>query len=309
MVVPTHRRPAMLEGALRSALAQTLTDLEVVVCVDGEDPEGVRVARSFEDPRLRVLADGTARGEALNTLRGIEGSTSPYFAVLHDDDEWEPEMLARLVPPLQADPALAVAFGDHWLMGPDGDVLARESEENSRRYGRDRLDPGAHRPFHRLTLVQQAVPAVMTSVFRRSAVRFDDLARELPANFDYWLAWLAARSGGGAHYVPRRLSRYRVHAGQGTCTARPSWARAEVAMMTRLLSEPGLQDLRPELARRLAAAHRQDALHRHRAGEPRAWRGALRSLRARPSAKGVAALGLTCLPPPVLERVGRALSR
>ena len=305
VVVPTYERPEMLLGALRSALAQTLPDFELLVCVDGDDTTSAQVANSLGDPRIRVLADGVARGEARNTLQGIERSSSPYFAVLHDDDEWEPRLLELLVAPLRADPELAVAFADHWIMDGDGRVLEQVSDENSRRYGRDRLSPGAHRPFHRLTLVQQAVPAVMTSVFRRSAVPFDDLLRVLPANFDYWLAWLASRSGGGAYYVPQRLSRYRVHSGQGTVKARPAWADAEVMMMARLLAEPGLGHLRPVFTRRLSLAYRQRALHHHRTGEAGAWRYAVRSLRTRPSSRGIATLGLTFLPPRVLHRIGR----
>lgn len=303
IVVPTHRRPQMLQAALRSALAQTLGDFEVLVCVDGDDDTSEGVALALQDPRIRVLHDGAARGEARNTLRGIASSRSSYFAVLHDDDEWEPDLLQALVEPLQTDPDLALAFGDHWIMDADGRVLPAQSDENSARYGRDELAPGAHRPFYDLALVQQAVPVVMTTIFRRSAVTFDDLISDLPANFDYWLGWLAARSGGGAHYVPQRLSRYRRHGGQGTVTARRSWAQAEVAMMTELLQDERVQGWHPVFERRLATAHRQVAMHRHRDGQGRAWAHACRSLKASPSARGLVTLGLTLLPRSVTSRV------
>ena len=37
-VIPTRGRPDLLQRAVRSALAQTLREIEVVVVIDGEDP-------------------------------------------------------------------------------------------------------------------------------------------------------------------------------------------------------------------------------------------------------------------------------
>ncbi len=37
-VIPTRGRPELLQRAVRSALAQTLREIEVVVVIDGEDP-------------------------------------------------------------------------------------------------------------------------------------------------------------------------------------------------------------------------------------------------------------------------------
>jgi glycosyltransferase involved in cell wall biosynthesis len=57
-VIPTRGRPELLRRAVRSALAQTLRDIEVVVVIDGPDPATHLVLQELaqQDGRLRVLA-------------------------------------------------------------------------------------------------------------------------------------------------------------------------------------------------------------------------------------------------------------
>src|SRR5271168_998225 len=57
-VIPTRGRPELLRRAVRSALAQTLCDIEVLVVIDGSDPitDGVLQELVQQDPRVRVIA-------------------------------------------------------------------------------------------------------------------------------------------------------------------------------------------------------------------------------------------------------------
>ena len=56
-VIPTRGRPELLRRAVRSALAQTLRDIEVLVVIDGPDPVTQAVLQELvqQDGRLRVL--------------------------------------------------------------------------------------------------------------------------------------------------------------------------------------------------------------------------------------------------------------
>lgn len=94
VIVPTRGRPALVGRALRSAMAQTLRDIEIIAVVDGEDPRTARVLDAFDDPRLRVLTSSERRGQAGATNAGIRAARSPWCALLDDDDLWMPEKLA-----------------------------------------------------------------------------------------------------------------------------------------------------------------------------------------------------------------------
>jgi glycosyltransferase involved in cell wall biosynthesis len=94
VVIPTRNRPALLLRAVRSALAQTLGEIEVIVVIDSEDGCGSAdlVAR-LSDERLRciVLQKQAGGSEARNI--GIRTARAAWIALLDDDDEWLPEKL------------------------------------------------------------------------------------------------------------------------------------------------------------------------------------------------------------------------
>lgn len=93
VVIPTYRRPNLLERSVRSALSQTVEAIEVVVVVDGEDDGSTAALERIVDRRLRwtILRDRTGAAEARN--RGVETATAEWIAFLDDDDEWLPRKL------------------------------------------------------------------------------------------------------------------------------------------------------------------------------------------------------------------------
>jgi len=103
VVVPTRHRPELLLGrALKTALAQTLRDVEVIVVVDGPDPATLEALSRVEDPRLRVLPlpGNVGPSEARNI--GIRHARAEWVALLDDDDEWAPAKLERQLAAAQA---------------------------------------------------------------------------------------------------------------------------------------------------------------------------------------------------------------
>ncbi|MBC8153806.1 MAG: glycosyltransferase, partial [Bacteroidetes bacterium] len=56
--LPFYNAASTLDMAIRSVVAQTLTDWELLLFDDGSTDGSLAIARSFIDPRIRVLADG-----------------------------------------------------------------------------------------------------------------------------------------------------------------------------------------------------------------------------------------------------------
>lgn len=94
-IVPTRNRADLVALAVRSVLAQTMTDLEVVVVVDGPDLATEQVLAAFDDPRLRVLVLPEPRGASAARNAGVDVARGTWVAFLDDDDEWLPVRLER----------------------------------------------------------------------------------------------------------------------------------------------------------------------------------------------------------------------
>jgi glycosyltransferase involved in cell wall biosynthesis len=94
VVIPTRSRPALLLRAVRSALQQTLRDIEVIVVIDGElGTHTADALSSLVDHRVRFLALPQPAGGAEARNIGVRNSRSSWIALLDDDDEWLPTKL------------------------------------------------------------------------------------------------------------------------------------------------------------------------------------------------------------------------
>ncbi len=94
VVIPTRRRAQLVARAVRSALAQTLKDIEVIVVIDGSDDETRAALAADPDPRLRVVELASSGGAPAARNVGVEHAKAEWTALLDDDDEWQPEKLA-----------------------------------------------------------------------------------------------------------------------------------------------------------------------------------------------------------------------
>jgi glycosyltransferase involved in cell wall biosynthesis len=94
-VIPTRNRPELVVRAVRSVLAQTYANIEVVVVIDGPDAASQSALAAIADPRLHVVAldASVGGGEARNI--GVAQSHGEWIGFLDDDDEWLPEKIER----------------------------------------------------------------------------------------------------------------------------------------------------------------------------------------------------------------------
>jgi glycosyltransferase involved in cell wall biosynthesis len=106
--VPVYQGRRFLAETIRSVLAQTLTDLELVV-LDNAGPDGSgALARSFGDPRIRVERNAVTVPQAENWNRAVALCRAPLVKLLRADDLLHPRCLELQVEPMDADPGLAL---------------------------------------------------------------------------------------------------------------------------------------------------------------------------------------------------------
>ena len=241
VIICTYNRPDYLAKALASVAGGTYTNVEIIVSANVDSAETRAVVQSFHDSRIQYRWNATNLGIAGNHIAAFHEMSGDLFAVLNDDDEWEPGLLSRLVP-LMADDNVVVAFCDHHIIDAQGRIDTHETELNTRRWKRDSLSAGIHMPFFKIGLVQQSIPMVMGAVIKTNAVDLADFPPDAGTHYDLWLTYLTARTGKGATYLPERLVRYRVHASAQTASPSPENSASSKYIYSRLLNDPQLRE-------------------------------------------------------------------
>jgi glycosyltransferase involved in cell wall biosynthesis len=117
VVIPAYNAPKTIGSAIESILAQTRSDLELIVVDDGSSDETPDVIRDYEtrDSRVR-LVEQTNQGVAGARNTGIAQSGGEFVSFLDNDDLWMPTYLAAMTAALDANPRAGFAYTDGWTL-------------------------------------------------------------------------------------------------------------------------------------------------------------------------------------------------
>lgn len=210
VVIPTHQRPGLLRRAVDSVLAQTFPDFELIVVVDGPDPETEEMLAAEQDRRLRIHVNSAARGGGGARNEGIRLATGQLVALLDDDDVWLPDKLALQLASLPS--TESVSFTRLIARAPHGDYIwprrGPEPEEHISEY-----------LFVRRSLfageagIQTSTILAPTELFRRQP--FDEsLARLQDTD---WLLRVCS-AGTALSFCPRPLTVWHVEEDRASIT-------------------------------------------------------------------------------------------
>ena len=314
VIIPTYNRSTYLEAAIKSTLEQTYSNIEIIVSDDCSPNSPKDLIDSFNDSRIRFLKNDKNLGITLNITNGFEAAQGKYVASLNDDDMWTPDFLAKLVPQLEADESLAVAFCDHYVIDADGKINPSATEENTKRWHRNEIKEGVYRPFHKLALVDQAVSCAAASVIRKDVINWNELRiagqKGMGRHWDYFLGYLACRAGHGAYYCPERLTQYRVHSQNVTTVTNRKNNKTKidsgfsrVYCFEQFLADEQLREFWPYFKRQLAFGKTTMGIGLLRDGNSSKARPYFKqALQQKFSFRALAALAISFMPTPIAHR-------
>lgn len=104
IIIPTYNRAHLLPRAIKSVLAQTFTNFELIVVDDMSMDNTAATVKGFNDPRIRYLHRTKNGSAAASRNTGIKSAKGTYIAFLDDDDEYLPEFLERTAQVLENTP-------------------------------------------------------------------------------------------------------------------------------------------------------------------------------------------------------------
>lgn len=203
IITPAHNTAAYVGAAVRSAMAQSVADFELILIDDGSTDDTVAraAAAAAGDPRLRIVRRRTAAGASAARNTGLSVARGEFIALLDSDDEWLPEFLAVQLAAFSAFPEASVVNANAVSVGGPFDGRPyREVAEGCR-------------SISLLDMIEQEDLISIMSVFRRSVFeRIGGFDISLPTNEDYEFWLRAAVAGFQFVQTPQPLVRYRRRA-------------------------------------------------------------------------------------------------
>jgi glycosyltransferase involved in cell wall biosynthesis len=115
--MPAYNTADTIEASIRSVLAQTRADFELVVVDDGSTDGTAAVVEALAaDMRVRLLRQEN-RGAAAARNAALAAGRGHYFSFVDSDDLWLPNYLEAMAAVLEPAPArVGFAYTDAWML-------------------------------------------------------------------------------------------------------------------------------------------------------------------------------------------------
>ena len=122
VILPVYGVEQYIAEAVRSVLAQTYGNFELLIIDDGSPDRSIEICQQFIDPRIQIIQQKN-RGLSGARNTGIRHATGDYLAFLDGDDLWAPEKLERHVAHLDTSSKVGLSFSRSAFIDEQGKDL------------------------------------------------------------------------------------------------------------------------------------------------------------------------------------------
>lgn len=226
VVIPSYNHEPYIRQAVESVLAQSHTDLELIVIDDGSSDRSLDYLRGVRDRRFKLVEQANAGAHnAIN--RGLAMAQGEHLAILNSDDVFHPDRLALCLQRLQSGSDLVAS----WLEVIDrkGKVLGiKEGWRNMLPWPTTPPDglPATADAFTINLLQTNFVSTTSNVVFSRRL--YESIGGMANLRFAHdWDFLLRASRCFRCELIERPLLQYRIHA-TNTISSNRAWMLFEI---------------------------------------------------------------------------------
>ncbi|HET9886333.1 MAG TPA: glycosyltransferase family 2 protein [bacterium] len=126
IITPAHNSERFLSETIRSVLAQTFSNWEMIIVDDVSTDSTPDLARGFaeEDSRIRVVRLPSSAGAGGARNAGMDAARGRYLAFLDSDDLWLPQKLEVQVEIMRST-GVAFTYAGYRMIDENGTIVGR----------------------------------------------------------------------------------------------------------------------------------------------------------------------------------------
>jgi glycosyltransferase involved in cell wall biosynthesis len=225
VLMPVYNGATYLNDAIDSILNQTFSDFQFLIIDDGSTDDSVKIIKSYDDYRIRVVKNKNNLGQSATLNKGLELARGKYIARMDQDDISMPERLKKQFEFMENKSDIDVCGSWIQLMGKYDGIVELETDS-------ERIK------INLLTNQNLAHPAVM---IRKSTLVKYELSYNptftIGNDYDLWVRMFDYCSFAN---LPEPLLKFRMHDNQ---YSKILWEQNEVEtnrILTNLLKKIGI---------------------------------------------------------------------
>jgi glycosyltransferase involved in cell wall biosynthesis len=220
VVMPVHNVEPYVRSAIESVLAQTLSDIELIVIDDGSTDRTAEIVQETADPRIRLHRIDHA-GLVAAENQGIDLASGEYIVRCDGDDLYQPTLFERQVEVLDREPGTAAVGAWVRLFG-----------------GRQRAIRSPTEPSRIRALLRSENCLSQPVMMRAEAVR--EIGGFRPVTWEDWDLWIRLAARYDLRNIPECLVLLRSRASSAYWSfTRVQVRRAKLAARWRAVREMG----------------------------------------------------------------------
>lgn len=183
IITPVYNGQDFLDRSIKSVLAQTYENWELLLIDDGSSDNSVQIIKYYlEDNRIKLLRNQSNSGIPTTRNKGIENSTGEFIALLDQDDEWLPHKLEKQVNKfLEIDDSFGLIYSNVEVRTDQG-ILADQKKE---------IEPEASIQSNLELMLSRNLITSPTAMVKRKALKevglFDESIRWGGDDYDLWI--------------------------------------------------------------------------------------------------------------------------
>lgn len=95
VIIPLYNKEHFIASTIKSVLAQTYSDFEIIIIDDGSTDNSLAVAKTFCDKRIKIIEKENGGVSSARNL-GISIAKGEYISFLDADDKWHQDFLFEI---------------------------------------------------------------------------------------------------------------------------------------------------------------------------------------------------------------------